>query len=205
MEDGRHRRKSAQRETAPATKIDAIPDHLVELVFLCLPLHHHLVYAAWTCRSSRHMIAGDAGRFLLRFILLRGLSPAHVSGHYRVDERYRHLRPPDATLYSSLPPHGGWPPSSHGTSARLPPAAGGRRSLLGARRLSGRPPAFPARRQGDKVVIGCRGRLRSPDEALQHRPILGVVSWLRLLERLPPRRRGCMRSHESIELHSADF
>ncbi|XP_037409576.1 uncharacterized protein LOC119272092 [Triticum dicoccoides] len=97
MEDGRRRRrrrKSAQRETAPATKIDALTDDFLELVFLRLPLHRHLVYAACTCRRWRRVIAGDVGRFLLRFISLRGLSPAHFSGHYRVDERHRHPRPP---------------------------------------------------------------------------------------------------------------
>ncbi|KAI4989401.1 hypothetical protein ZWY2020_036718 [Hordeum vulgare] len=97
MRDGRRRRrrrKDSPRVPPPERDIDAVPDELLELVFLRLTSPVHLVRAAAFCRRWRNVIAGDGGRFLRRLGSLHGASCDHVVGHYRVDERYGYPRPP---------------------------------------------------------------------------------------------------------------
>lgn len=91
---GGGRRTNSRRKAAPPTEIDAIQDELLELVFLRLPSHLHLVRAACACRRWRRVIAGDDGRVLRRFASLHGASSARVAGRYRVDGRHHHPRPP---------------------------------------------------------------------------------------------------------------
>ena len=97
MGDGRRRRrrrKNSRRVPAREGDIEAIPGELLELVFLRLPSPAHLIRAACTCRRWRNVIAGDGGGFLRRFGSLHGASADHVVGHYRVNERHGHPRPP---------------------------------------------------------------------------------------------------------------
>ncbi|KAM0828701.1 hypothetical protein ACQ4PT_067367 [Festuca glaucescens] len=86
----RRQRKIARRDTAPAAT-HRLPDELLELVFLRLPLSLQLVLAACTCKRWRRIVAD--GGFLRRF---RSLHPhAFVVGHYRVGESTRLFpRPP---------------------------------------------------------------------------------------------------------------
>jgi hypothetical protein len=87
----RHRRKNArrEREASPAAAQEA-SDDVLELVFLRLTSLLTLVRAACACKRWRRIIADSI--FLRRFRLLH--APALVAGHYRVDERIGHPRPP---------------------------------------------------------------------------------------------------------------
>ena len=77
----RGRSNNAQTRSAPGDKVNAIPDELLELVFLRLTSPPDLVRAAFTCRRWYHVIAGDGFRVLAS---LHGAPPSHVVGHYHV-------------------------------------------------------------------------------------------------------------------------
>lgn len=96
MGRGRRRRrcrKNSRRGSPRAAEIDALPDELLELVFLRLPSPANLVRAASTCKRWRRVIAGDGGGLLRRFGSLHGASD-DVVGHYCVDDCYGSPRPP---------------------------------------------------------------------------------------------------------------
>jgi hypothetical protein len=84
----RRRRKDPRTEREAAAH--GVPDEVLELVFFRLASLLHLVRAAGTCKRWRRVIA-DSG-FLRRFRSLHAASL--VAGHYRVDERGAHPRPP---------------------------------------------------------------------------------------------------------------
>jgi hypothetical protein len=93
MVDGRSRRRRnhVQKKPSPATKVEDVPNELLELVFLRLTSPVDLVRAAFTCRRWRSVIAADGFRVLGS---LHGAPPSHVAGHYRVEERLHASRLP---------------------------------------------------------------------------------------------------------------
>jgi hypothetical protein len=83
MGDGvrrRRRRKNVQKKAVPLTKIEDVPDELLELVFIRLTSPPDIIRAACTCRCWRRVI--------------RGSSVSYVVGHYQVDERLHGRLPP---------------------------------------------------------------------------------------------------------------